>query len=134
MSTRTSATRYARALLDVALQEADLASVDQGLAEFAGAMASNPELRQALTNPSVPATARRGIVAAVVARIAPPAPAAKLLVLLAERDRMALLPQVLEVYRELVLDHQKVVKAEVRSAAPLPMADVAALQVRLSEV
>jgi F-type H+-transporting ATPase subunit delta len=133
MSTRTSATRYARALLDVALQEADLATVEHGLADFVGAMTSNPELTQALTNPSVPAAARRRIVAAVVDRIAPPTPAAKLLTLLAERDRMALLPEVLEVYRELVLDHQKIVKAHVRSAAPLAMADVAALQVRLSE-
>jgi F-type H+-transporting ATPase subunit delta len=133
MSTRTSATRYARALLDVALQEADPASVDRGLADFAGAMASSPELTQAMTNPSVPAAARRGIVAAIVQRLAPPTPAAKLLALLAERDRMALLPEVLEVYRELVLDHQRIVKANVRSAVPLPMGDIAALQVRLSE-
>jgi F-type H+-transporting ATPase subunit delta len=133
MSTRTSATRYARALLDVALQEADLPSVERGLAGFADAMASNRELEQALTNPSVPSQVRQGIVAALVARMAPPAPAGKLLALLAERDRLALLPQVLEVYRELVLEHQQIVKANVRSATALGMADVAALQVRLSE-
>jgi F-type H+-transporting ATPase subunit delta len=133
MSTRTSATRYARALLDVALQEADTASVDQGLAAFVDAMGSNAELAQALTNPSVPSQARRGLVEALVARMAPPAPAGKLLALLAERDRLALLPELLEIYRELVLEHQKVVKAQVRSATPLGMADIAALQVRLSE-
>jgi F-type H+-transporting ATPase subunit delta len=133
MSTRTSATRYARALLDVALQEADAASVDQGLAAFAGAMAANSELAQVLTNPAVPSPARRGIVAALVERMAPPAPAGKLLVLLAGRDRLALVPEILEVYRELVLEHQKVVRAQVRSATPLGMADIAALQVRLSE-
>ena len=133
MSTRTSATRYARALLDIALQEADPASVEHGLAAFAGAMASSPELAHALTNPAVPTAAREGIVAAIVERIAPPAPARKLLMLLAARDRMALVPEMLEVYRELLLEHQRIVKAQVRSAAPLPQADLAALQLRLSE-
>jgi F-type H+-transporting ATPase subunit delta len=133
MSTRASATRYARALLDVALQEADPVSVEQGLAGFAAAMTSSPELTHALTNPAVPASARRGIVAAIVERLAPPAPARKLLALLAERDRLALVPEMLDVYRELLLEHQQIVKAQVRSAAPLPQGDLAALQLRLSE-
>ena len=133
MSTRTSAPRYARALLDVALQESDPATVEQALATFAGAMGDHSGLAQALTHPSVPSAARRGIVGALVERMAPPAPAGKLLALLAERDRLALVPEILEVYRELVLEHQKIVKAQVRSATPLGMADIAALQVRLSE-
>jgi F-type H+-transporting ATPase subunit delta len=43
----------------------------------------------------------------------------KLLVLLAERDRLALLPDLLEAYRERLLDHLKIVRAEVTTAAPL---------------
>ena len=44
---------------------------------------------------------------------------AKLLVLLAERDRLVLLPDLLAAYRERLLDHQKVVRAEVTTAVPL---------------
>ena len=45
---------------------------------------------------------------------------AKLLVLLAERDRLVLLPDLLAAYRERLLDHRNVVRAEVVTAAPLP--------------
>ena len=43
----------------------------------------------------------------------------KLLVLLAGRDRLVLLPDLLETYRARLLDHQNVVRAEVTTAAPL---------------
>jgi F-type H+-transporting ATPase subunit delta len=43
----------------------------------------------------------------------------KLLVLLAERDRLVLLPDMLSAYRERLLDHQHVVRAEVTTATPL---------------
>ena len=40
----------------------------------------------------------------------------KLLMLLAERDRLVLLPDLLEAYRERLLEHQNVVRAEVTTA------------------
>ena len=43
----------------------------------------------------------------------------KLLVLLAERDRLVLLPEVLAAYRQRLLDHQNVVRAEITTATPL---------------
>jgi F-type H+-transporting ATPase subunit delta len=43
----------------------------------------------------------------------------KLLVLLAGRDRLVLLPDLLETYRARLLDHQNVVRAEVTTATPL---------------
>jgi F-type H+-transporting ATPase subunit delta len=43
----------------------------------------------------------------------------KLLVLLAERDRLLLLPDLVVAYRERLADHQNVVRANVTTAAPL---------------
>ena len=43
----------------------------------------------------------------------------KVLLLLAERDRLALLPDLVELYRERLLDHQQVVRAEITTAEPL---------------
>ena len=49
MSTRTAATRYAKALLDVAATDAAAAAVDRDLAGLVEAMHANRELQQALT-------------------------------------------------------------------------------------
>ena len=45
----------------------------------------------------------------------------KTLQMLASRDRMALLPDIVEAYRSRLMDHQKVVRASVTSAVPLPV-------------
>ena len=52
----------------------------------------------------------------------------KLLLLLAERDRLTLLPEVAQAFDERLMDHQKVVKAEIVTAdRALPPIGVAAL-------
>ena len=133
MTTHRAASRYAKALLDVAIAEADPTAVEQAIAAVAQAMRDHAELHQAFTNPSVPTHARRGIADALAKRLAAPTPAARLLTLLADRDRLALVPDILAAYRALLLDHQRVLKAHVRSAAPLPAATVTALADQLSQ-
>jgi F-type H+-transporting ATPase subunit delta len=134
MSLRTSATRYARALLDIAVKEADPAKVERDLAELAALMAGDSDLGRVLTSPSTPQAARLGIVTAITGRLGVEAPVAKLVVLLADRGRLDLVPDLAEVYRERLLDHQNVVQARVTTAAPLGPAQVEALAGRLSEV
>lgn len=132
MSMRTSATRYAKALLDVAGNDA--AAIERDLSGFAGLLAGNAELRQALLSPSVPASGKRGIVGAVAARLDMAQPAVRLLQLLAERDRLHLMDDLLVVYRERLLDRQKIVKAHIRSATPLAADALTAIEGRLSAV
>ena len=134
MSNRTSAARYARALFDVALEgQADIAQVDRDLAAVVTAVAENPDLGQVIANPRVPETARRQIIGEVAARLGVTAPAAKLLGLLADRNRLSLLPDVAAVYREHLLAHQNVVEATVTSAQPLSPDAAAAVQAGLAE-
>ena len=83
MSTRTSAARYARALLDVVIKEADPEQVEQELVAFAGLLEAHPELDKALTNPAVPVSGKRGIVESLASRAQMSPPARKLLLLLA---------------------------------------------------
>src|SRR5215217_7947710 len=107
MTNRAAANRYARALFDVAIKEQqDLDAIDRELAEFIDLMNAQPLFEKVLLNPAVPAPRKRPAVA-------------KLLVLLAERDRMVLLPELLAAYRDRVLDLRKVVRAEVVTAEPL---------------
>jgi F-type H+-transporting ATPase subunit delta len=120
VTSRTAAARYARALFDVALKEkADLARVETELAEFLALLGQDQTLSKALLNPAVPAPRKRGVVTALTARMRPQEVVGKLLALLAERDRLKLLPELIAGYRDRVLDYQKVVRVEVVTAEPL---------------
>jgi F-type H+-transporting ATPase subunit delta len=132
MSTRTAATRYAKALLDVA--GADAPTIERSLTAFVDLSNSHSELRQALLSPSVPAAGKRGVATAIAGRIGMAPVGVKLLELLADRDRFHLLDDLLTVFRERLLEQQKVVKAELRSAVPLPAEAVTAIEARLSAV
>jgi F-type H+-transporting ATPase subunit delta len=125
MSTRTSAARYARALFDVALKEADLNVVRNNLTDLAGAMKDHPELQRTLGNRALPEAARRNIILAVGDALGVLPPVRKLLALLADRRRLELLPDIAAVYNERLLEHQNIVQADVTTAAPLS-ADAAA--------
>ena len=120
MTNRTAARRYARALFDVAIREQqDRDAIARDLAEFVDLMKAHPLFEKVLLNPAVPAPRKRAAVAAVIggAKLWPAV--AKLLVLLAERDRLVLLPDLLAAYRERVRDMRKIIRAEVVTSEPL---------------
>lgn len=58
----------------------------------------------------------------------------KLLLLLAERDRLVLLPDLLAAYRDRLLDHLNIVRAEVTTAVPLAADRVSAVERALAHV
>ena len=119
MPSRAAAARYARALFDVALKESDPVRVERDLGAFAGLLSSNAELHGALTNPAVQVSAKRHIVDALASRLDAVPPVRKLLLLLADRDRLGIVPDLVAVYRERLMEHQQVVRAEVTTASPL---------------
>jgi len=121
MTRKTAATRYARALFDVALKEhADLDRIDGELVQFAALMDGHATLGKVLLNPAVPAPRKRAAVLELTSRAGVSPIAGKLLVLLAERDRLVLLPDLNAAYRDRVMAHRNVVRAEVTTAAALP--------------
>jgi F-type H+-transporting ATPase subunit delta len=129
MTSRAAAARYARALFDVARKEADVEQVQRDVEAFAGLVRTNAALAQTFGNPAIPVAKKRAIVEALLARSGKIAPVvAKLLLLLASRDRLVLLPEMAAAYRERVLDHLQVVRGEVRSAIPLTPDRIKALE------
>src|SRR5215475_12995084 len=106
MTNRTAATRYARALLDVAVKEtADLDQVERELASIVDLFAQHKLLSQVLLNPVVPVPRKRAAMDALTARGQLPPMVAELHGLLAERDRLILRPDVRAAYRERLLDY-----------------------------
>jgi F-type H+-transporting ATPase subunit delta len=134
VSLRTSARRYAKALFDVAIAESDPAVVERDLASLLDAMQSHPEFRRVLTAPGIPHSARVGLMQAYAQRAGAQPPVAKLLALLAERGRLALLPDLIAVYRERLLEHAHIVRAVVTSASPLSPNYLRRVEQRLGEL
>jgi F-type H+-transporting ATPase subunit delta len=134
MSTRASAARYARALLDVVVKEANPEQVEQQLIAFADLLKQNPDLQKALTNPAVPVSGKRGIVESLASRLQMAPPAAKLLMLLAERERLVLVPELVSIYRERLMEYRQIVRAEVTTAAPLAPDRAAQFEQRLTDL
>ena len=133
MTSRTAAARYARALLDVALKEsADLDHVANELDEFLKLLKDQPALERVLLNPAVPAARKKCAVAEIVKLSRASAVVGKLLVLLAENDRIALVPEMVTAYHEMLMARHNVVRAEVTSAEPLAKERVDAIEKRLA--
>jgi F-type H+-transporting ATPase subunit delta len=117
---RIAATRYARALIEVALKEhVDLSVIETELAGFVALVSSHQNLEQALLNPAVPAPRKRAAVEELTRQAKLGSILSKLLVLLAERDRLVLLNDLLSAYRDRIQLLQNVVRAEITTAAPL---------------
>ena len=135
MTNKTAATRYARALLDVAVQEkADLDAIERDLASFVQLFAEHPTLEKVMLNPAVPVQRKRGAVVELTKAAKTTTTVAKLLVLLADRDRLVLLPDLLASYRDRLLDYRKVVRAEVTTAAPLAAERAKAIEASLAKM
>ena len=137
MSLRTSANRYAKALFDVALEEkADLAQVDRDLQEVVGMIAGEPGPAHAASNRGTVTETQRasrsieaiaeGDDAATPVTQAPGAARP-------QSRKLNLLPDLAEAYRERLLAHQNIVRAEVTSAAPLSPEKTKALEESLSQ-
>jgi len=135
MSLRTSANRYARALFDVAVAEKnDLAQVDRDLQDLVAMMNASPDLAQAAGLGSVTEAARKSLMEAVADKMAVSAPVKKLLVLLAESRKLNLMPDLALAFRERLLAHQNIVRADVTSAVALSPEKTKALADSLGKV
>jgi F-type H+-transporting ATPase subunit delta len=129
VTSKTAANRYARALFDVAVKEkGDLQGLYDQLVAFNQLFPQHPTLAKVLLNPAVPAPRKRAAVAELVKTARMPQVLAKLLVLLAERDRLVLLPDLVTAFRDRLLEHHNVVRAEVTSAAPLAADKIRAIE------
>ena len=135
MTNRTAANRYARALLDVALKEnVDLTQVETELVAIVDLFEQNQTLQKVLLNPAVPAPRKQSAVAEIARQAALLDVVRKLLMLLAERDRLIILPELLAAFRDRLMEHQHVVRAEVTTTVALEPERLETIRRRLAEV
>jgi F-type H+-transporting ATPase subunit delta len=129
VTSRAAASRYARALFDVIRAEGDVEAVQGELQQFADLITYHEALAHTLANPAIPASRKRGVAQALLDRAGAVAvPLRKLILLLADRDRLSLLPQIASAYRDRLLDHQKIVRGEVVTAVSVESGTLRALE------
>ena len=135
MTSRTAAARYARALLDVATKESvDLDAIAGELDEFIAFLTQQPALQGLMLNPAVPAPRKRAAMEQITTISGVMPIVAKLLILLADRDRLGLVKDISAAYRDFLADRQNVVHAEVTSAETLSSDRIQAIEQRLATV
>ncbi len=133
MTSRAAATRYARALFDVALKESDIRQAGRDLDGFAGVVAGNETLARVLANPAIPAAQKRAVIDSLLQAGGMASPVvANLLRLLADRDRLGLLAEVAEAYRVRIREYDQVIRVEIITAVVLPPDRLAALRQQLA--
>ena len=135
MTPRGAALRYARALFDVVQKEGDIQQVGRELSGFNAVVSGHDLLSRVLVNPAIPAARKRAVVEQLLAQAGRVSPVlSKLLLLLADRDRLALLPTIASAYEQRLMDHAQVVRAELTTAVALPADRVSALQQGLASM
>jgi F-type H+-transporting ATPase subunit delta len=124
-----AARRYARALFELALAQKAGDPVRRGLRAVVRATAESLELRTVLEHPAISAEKKRAVVGGVWKD--EPELVRRLVVLLAQRERLDLVSEIERVYSQLWNAHRGAVEVEALTVAPLSEAQAQSLSASL---
>lgn len=119
MITGSIARRYAKALLEIGIQQQTFDALGKELDRAADTLRSSPELRNALENPVFSLDKRKLIMDELVRRLGVSKTVRNFIMLLLDKGRIAALPDIARAHRTLVDEHAGRVRATVTSARPL---------------
>jgi len=112
------AKRYTKALFELAQERQMLDKVEKDMEEIRKLIDESDDFREFLANPLITESAKQEIVRELFAdRIQPLT--LQFLELLTEKRRIAILPAVVEQFREMLLEYQHILEGELISAVPL---------------
>jgi F-type H+-transporting ATPase subunit delta len=131
MRTSDVASAYARTLFDLASVADSVDATDEGMTAATVAVRGNLDLREALTDTSVPAETKRAILREVFGETVTPE-ALAIVTLLVERGHTTAIGDVARLYREITETERGIVVAEVATAVPLDDALRASLTDKLA--
>jgi F-type H+-transporting ATPase subunit delta len=127
------ARRYAKALFALADEQGQVEQWSSGLEALGRALASSPELSEALGSPMFEKDQRRAVVGEVATSLGLAETVRNFLLLLADRDRLAYLPAVVLNFRDLADARLGRVRAKVTSAVPLTPGEAQRLAEKLAQ-
>ena len=134
MKPRTGAgRRYAEAAFQLAEGDGKVDAWQRDLTLAAG-LARDERVSRAVDSPAVPFTVRRKAVEQLMGKLGVSPGARNLALLLAQRGRFAILPEVSAEYDALVRESRGIVAATVTTPAPLSKTELAAVGARVQEL
>lgn len=119
MATHPVATRYARALLDIALERGSVETIHPQLRDIAHIYGNNRDLRAVLVNPSITLEERRRVLRALAQAGQWDPMMLNFTLLLLDKDRIRVLEAIAREFQKLYDEHAGVVRAHVTSATSL---------------
>ncbi len=122
---------YAEALLEAAHEQKSLPKVRDEFAAFAGALAASPELADLLRNPQLDPEERRGAIDAVAQGSTDTF--RNFLRLVAEKGRLAELPEIYEEWERLLAAEERILEVELTTAVELSDTDAEAIVAKLEK-
>jgi F-type H+-transporting ATPase subunit delta len=113
------ATRYAGALVEVALERDQAEQLKQELAAFAALVRESPEIQAFLANPSIARASKHAAIESLVARMRASRTLRNYLFVIVDQRRAALLPEIEQAFSALLDARLGITQAKVTSAANL---------------
>lgn len=122
MTANIVARRYARALFSIAQGQGDaeMEAYGKDLAAFAAVLNDTPELLKLFRNPIFSTEEKKAIVVKVLEALEPSPTIKNFCFLLADKDRLAALPEIEAYYAALLDDAKGIVRGELVTAVELP--------------
>ena len=127
MSSGSLARRYARALLDIGLEEKSLDALGKEISELAEIVKGSEELESTLSNPAFPKSEREKVLLGVLSALGASQTATNFTRLLLDRERVNVLGDIDRALSAMIDEHAQRVRAVVTSARPLSSAHLSRL-------
>jgi F-type H+-transporting ATPase subunit delta len=116
---KSASLQYATALADIVLEQGAAEPARKQLEDFRAAYAESAELRNFLVSPAIPRQAKHGVIEKLVARLGASKIIRNFLFVMADNQRIHLLPEITETFEQVLRQRQGVAEAEVTSAVEL---------------
>jgi len=114
------AERYARAIFELGVEAGQVVALSEQVRSFADTYAASRELQAVLDNPMVELEKRQAILADIAGKVGLSGVGLNAIRMLADRNRLASLPEIARRLASLADEKAGVVRAVVTSAGPLP--------------
>lgn len=134
MPTGSIARRYARALMGIGVEDGTYEAMGRQLGVLARAMKTSQELSETLSNPAFPRADRRKVLRAILERIQATKTVESFTMLLLDRERLAVLPDISRELDRMIDERAGRIAAEVVSAQPLTDDQAAQLKAALEKL
>ncbi|MGV6803980.1 MAG: F0F1 ATP synthase subunit delta [Ruegeria sp.] len=127
------AKRYATAIFEIAKENNDLSGLESGINDLSAVLAESADLRDVISSPLISRADQQSAITAIADKMGLHPILRNTLALMAEKRRLFVVPQLIQVLRDMLADERGEVTADVASAKALTKTQLEKLSKTLSE-